>query len=67
MDFKEIRYSFDGAHKSDETVRYVQSELNFMRSGLMGAPWPGVTTDGVFTVQTRNAIMDFQKSVGLTL
>ena len=66
MDLKEIRYSFDGAHKPDETVRYVQSELNFMRSGLMGAPWPGVTTDGVFTVQTRNAIMDFQKAVGLS-
>ncbi len=31
----------------------------------MGAPWPGVTTDGVFTVQTRDAIMDFQKAVGI--
>ena len=40
--------------------------LNSLRRGLISPPWPGVPADGVFTVQTRDAIIDFQKSQGLS-
>lgn len=66
MDIPEIRYSFEGKQVQSDIVRYVQSELNFLRSDFVHPTWQYLTTDGVFTIQTRDAIMGFQRFIGVS-
>lgn len=49
-----------------EYVRQVQIGLNFLRNEYRFPAWKGLTTDGYYNQETRDAVMAFQKFVGLS-